>query len=151
MDNGKEQPFSRVLLLTQYYWPEPGAPQIRLGNVARELKRSGVEVRVLTGMPNYPLGRIFANYRGRFHLRETIDGIPVERVWLYPAAGRGSLKRLLNYLSFTIAVLPALLCGRRPDLVFVEAQPLTLAVPALLLRLLRGVPYVYNTPDLQVE
>jgi glycosyltransferase involved in cell wall biosynthesis len=36
-------------------------------------------------------------------------------------------------------------------LVFVEAQPLTLAFPALLLRLIRGVPYVYNTPDLQVE
>ncbi len=151
MDNCNQQPFRSVLLLTQYYWPEPGAPQIRLRNVARELNRLGVEVRVLTGMPNYPLGRIFENYRGRFHLRETVDGVAVERVWLYPAAGRGSVKRLLNYLSFTAAVLPALLFGPRPDLVFVEAQPLTLAFPALLLRLIRGIPYVYNTPDLQVE
>jgi glycosyltransferase involved in cell wall biosynthesis len=152
MDNGKQQPFRRVLLLTQYYWPEPGAPQIRLRNVARELRRLGVEVRVLTGMPNYPLGRIFEHYRGRFHFKETVDEVPVERVWLYPAAGRGSAKRLLNYLSFTAAVLPRLLSiSPRPDLVFVEAQPLTLAFPAWLLQLLRGVPYVYNTPDLQVE
>ncbi len=139
------------MLLSQYYWPEPGAPQVRLRNVARELVRLGVEVRVLTGMPNYPMGRIFENYRGRLYWKETVDGIVVERVWLYPAAGRGSLKRLLNYLSFTVAVLPLLLFGPRPDLVFVEAQPLTLAFSALLLRLFRGVPYVYNTPDLQVE
>jgi glycosyltransferase involved in cell wall biosynthesis len=37
------------------------------------------------------------------------------------------------------------------DLVFVEAQPITLAVPALINRLLWRTPYVYNTPDLQVE
>ncbi len=140
-----------VLILTQYYWPEPGAPQIRLRNFARELKELKIGVRVLTGMPNYPLGRIFDNYRGRFRMKESIDGIPVERVWLYPAAGRGSIKRLLNYLSFTTTVVPSLLFGPKPDLVFVEAQPLTLAFPAAVLSLLRGVPYVYNTPDLQVE
>ncbi len=47
--------------------------------------------------------------------------------------------------------MPRLLFGRKPRLVFVEAQPLTLAFPAWMLKVLRGVPYVYNTPDLQVE
>lgn len=151
MSDGGKMPYRRILVLTQYYWPEPGAPQIRLRNFARELSRLGVAVCVLTGMPNYPLGRIYENYRGRWRFKETLDDIPIERVWLYPAAGRGTVKRLLNYLSFTMAVVPKLLFGPKPDLVFVEAQPLTLAFPALLLRLLRGVPYVYNTPDLQVE
>jgi glycosyltransferase involved in cell wall biosynthesis len=151
MTEALEPSFRDILILTQYYAPEPGAPQIRLRSMARELVRLGVSVRVLTGMPNYPVGRIFPEYRGRLGMRETVDGIPVQRVWLYPAAGRGSLKRLLNYLSFTVIVTPALLFGRRPGLVFVEAQPLTLAFPAWLLRVLRGVPYVYNTPDLQVE
>ncbi len=147
----KEPPFPDILVLTEYYWPEPGAAGIRLRNFARELERLGVEVSVLTGMPNYPWGRILEPYRGRFHLRETVDGVPVERVWLYPAAGRGSVKRLLNYLSFTVLVVPWLLLRRKPSLVFVEAQPLTLAFPAWLLKVLRGVPYIYNTPDLQVE
>ncbi len=111
----------------------------------------GVEVRVLTGMPNYPLGRIFSGYRGKLTLREKIDGVPVRRVWLYPAAGRGSLRRLLNYLSFTAMAGLALLFARRVDLVFVEAQPITLALPAWLLKQLRGIPFIYNTPDLQVE
>ena len=151
MTEPQKPPFRKILILSQYYWPEMGAPQIRLRSLARELKNLGIEVRVLTGMPNYPLGRIFDGYRGRLHMRESVDGIPVERVWLFPAAGRGSLKRILNYLSFTLAVTPRLLFGGKPDLVFVEAQPLTLAFPAWALRVLRGVPYVYNTPDLQVE
>ncbi len=101
MDNEKTRRFDEILVLTQYYWPEPGAPQIRLRNLARELRHLGIKVRVLTGMPNYPLGRIFEAYRGQWHSREMVDDVPVERVWLYAAAGRGSVKRILNYLSFT--------------------------------------------------
>jgi glycosyltransferase involved in cell wall biosynthesis len=39
----------------------------------------------------------------------------------------------------------------RPDVVFVEAQPITLAFVGLFAKAFRGVPYIYNTPDLQVE
>jgi hypothetical protein len=50
----------RMLILTQYSHPEPGAPQVRLRAMAKELRARGVEVTVLTGMPNYPLGRILS-------------------------------------------------------------------------------------------
>ncbi len=140
-----------MLILTQYYAPEPGAPQIRLRAMVKELRRREIDVRVITGMPNYPQGKIFPAYRGKLSLKDQVDGVPVQRVWLYPAAGRGSLRRLLNYLSFTFTAGVALLLARRSDLVFVEAQPLTLAAPACLLKCLSGVPYVYNTPALQVE
>ena len=119
--------------------------------MAKELRARGVEVTVLTGMPNYPIGRIFPGYRGKVTSREQVDGIAVHRVCLYPAAGRGSARRLLNYLSFTLTAGLRLLFMPRVDLVFVEAQPLLLALPALVLKQLRGIPYVYNTPDLQVE
>src|SRR5215469_7059521 len=49
----------RWLILTQYYAPEIGAPQIRLRSVARELQRHGIQVTVLTALPNYPVGKIF--------------------------------------------------------------------------------------------
>jgi glycosyltransferase involved in cell wall biosynthesis len=140
-----------ILIVSQYYAPEPGAPQIRLRNMAAQLTQLGVNVRVLTGMPNYPLGRIFDGYRWRFSLKETIDGIPITRVWLYPAAGRSPIRRILNYVSFTLLAAPRVLFCKRPDLIFVEAQPLTLAIPAWLAARFRGIPYVYNTPDLQVE
>ena len=65
----------RWLILSQYYAPEMGAPQIRLRNFARELREAGIQVSVLTAMPNYPLGKIFDGYTGRFSVREEIDGV----------------------------------------------------------------------------
>lgn len=141
----------RWLILSQYYAPELGAPQLRLRAVARELRRHGIRVEVRTGMPNYPNGVMFPEYRGRFSMDETIDGIPVHRTWLYPSTGRSAVNRIANYASFTATALVATLAGPRPDRLFVESQPLTLGVVALLMRWLRGVPYVYNVPDLQVD
>ena len=140
-----------VVILTQYFAPESGAPSVRLMAMARELQKLGIRVRVITGMPNYPLGVVYPEYRGRFTAREEINGVPIRRVWLYPASGRKVIKRLLNYLSFTITSGVALALEDRADLIFVEAQPITLAIPAWAVSVARGIPYVYNTPDLQVE
>ena len=145
------KPGERWLVLTQYYAPELGAPQLRLRSLARELRRHGIEVEVLTGMPNYPSGVTHAGYRGRWRMSETIDGVRVRRTWLYAATGRSPVKRIANYLSFTLTALPAVLLGRRPDRLFVESQPLTLGVVALAMKRLRRVPYIYNVPDLQVD
>jgi colanic acid biosynthesis glycosyl transferase WcaI len=141
----------RWLILTQYYAPEIGAPQLRLRALAGELRRHGIEIEVLTGMPNYPAGVTFPEYRGRFRSRETIDGIPIRRTWLYAATGRSASMRLANYFSFTVTALGAALFGPKPDRLFVESQPLALGLVAVLMKWLRGVPYVYNVPDLQVD
>jgi glycosyltransferase involved in cell wall biosynthesis len=141
----------RWLILTQYYPPEIGAPQIRLRCLVRELRRRGKQVSVLTAMPNYPAGRIFDGYRGRFSSREQIDGVDVRRTWVYAATGRAAAARFLNYCSFALTALAVLLFARRPDVMFVEAQPLPLGVVALFMKYVRGVPYVYNVPDLQVD
>ena len=143
--------FRDLVLLTQYYAPEPGAPQVRLRAMVHELQQMGVEVRVITGMPNYPVGKIMEGYRGKLVMNDEIDGVPIKRLWLYPAAGRGMIRRLLNYLSFTVSALLATFSIRSADLLFIEAQPITLALPGWLLKKFRGIPYIYNTPDLQVE
>ena len=141
----------RWLILTQYYAPELGAPQLRLRALARELRRRGIEVEVLTGMPNYPSGVTFPEYRGRWRMREVIDGVPVRRTWLYAATGHTAAKRLANYFSFTATAAVAALFSSKPDRLFVESQPLSLGGVALVMKVLRGVPYIYNVPDLQVD
>jgi len=140
----------RWLILSQYYAPEMGAPQIRLRNFARELRRLGIDVSVLTAMPNYPLGKIFEGYSGRWSVSEEIDGIPVKRLWVYAANTRSGLARIANYCSFAVSAM-SVLFGPRPDVLFVESQPLPLGLVGLLMKWLRGVPYVYNVPDLQVD
>ena len=144
-------PGRRWLILTQYYPPEIGAPQIRLRSVVRELRRNGINIRVLTAVPNYPAGRIFPGYEGRWKITETIDDVRVTRTWVYAGTGRSVIVRLANYLSFTVAALFVAITGPRPDLMLVESQPLSLGLVAVLMKWLRNVPYIYNVPDLQVD
>jgi colanic acid biosynthesis glycosyl transferase WcaI len=137
----------RFLILTQYFPPEHGAPQVRLAAFARVLHRAGHEVEVVTAMPNYPTGRIFESYRRAFYRREEWEGVAVHRVWLYAAMGAG-FKRLVNYLSFTVTSLVALLRARRPDYLFVESPPLFLGLSALLAARMWRVPVIFNVADL---
>ena len=63
----KEQfPFRSILIHTQYFIPEMGAPQVRLWELCKELKSQGISVEVLTCMPNYPVGKIHNEYRNKF-------------------------------------------------------------------------------------
>jgi len=117
----------RFLLLTQYFPPEVGASQVRLGAIARALKQYGHHVEVVTALPNHPTGRILPGYRGRFYVLDNFHGIPVHRVWIYAAVGAG-LRRLMNYASFVATSLVGLLRSQRPDYVFVESPPLFLAL-----------------------
>jgi len=137
----------RILLLTQYFAPEVGASQVRLSAFCRELKAAGHEVEVVTAMPHHPEGRIYPGYRGRFYLRETLDGITVHRVWLYAAKGSG-FQRILTYLSFAFFCLFGLLRASRPDYLFVDAPPLFLAVPGWLASRLWKTRFIFNVADL---
>ncbi len=149
--SNKPSEFPEWLIVTQYYYPEAGAPQIRLRALVKELTRLGHRVTVLTGMPNYPEGVIHECYRGKLNLLDKVDGIEIKRIWLYPASGKDPFKRLVNYLSFTLHALLYLRLARGKEIVFIEAQPITLALYGLLAQWIFKVPYIYNTPDLQVE
>jgi colanic acid biosynthesis glycosyl transferase WcaI len=136
----------RILILTQWFAPEPhfkGLP------FARELQRRGHEVRVLTGFPNYPGGKIYPGYRVQFWQHEEIEGMKVLRVPLYPSHDRSALGRVLNYASFAIsATMLGLLMIPKVDVVYVYHPPGTIGLPALAFQWLRGVPCVYDVQDL---
>ena len=136
----------RIVLLTQWFDPEPTFKGLAF---ARELASRGHTVQVLTGFPNYPGGTLYPGYKVRLLQRETIDGISVLRVPLYPSHDGSALKRIANYLSFAFSAAllgPFLL--RQADVVYVHHPPATVALPAMMLKLLRGMPFVYDIQDL---
>lgn len=141
----------RILILTQFYPPEFGAAAVRLSRLARLLAADGHAVTVLTGMPNYPEGVIPPAYRGRVTCRETIDGVTVERVWVYASPSKRARTRLLNQFSF---MLMAALRGtflRRPDVILVESHPLFVCLCGGWLRRIKRAPVVLNVSDLWPE
>ncbi len=134
----------KILFLSQFFAPEPFARALPF---AKELQRLGHCVNVLTGFPNYPGGRVYPGYRIRPWQREDVDGIPVTRVALFPSHDRSAVRRVLNYTSFALSssVLAPFFAGR-PDVVYVYHPPA--ALPASLLKTLRGIPFVYDIQDL---
>ena len=73
----------KILIVTEHYWPEVGAASSRLANMAEGFKREGHEVDVLTTLPNYPEGHIFAGYKRRLWKREQHNDITLFRYWIY--------------------------------------------------------------------
>ena len=145
-------PEMKVILLTQYFPPETGAPQNRLYATAQALHRNGAHVTVLTAMPNYPDMRIHSAYRGKWHTQELLDGLIVHRVWLFATARRSMLWRLLNYFSFVCSSLwVGLWRMKRSDVIFVESPPLFLGITAILLAKAKGAKLVFNVSDLWPE
>jgi glycosyltransferase involved in cell wall biosynthesis len=136
----------RILMLTQWFDPEPAFKGLPF---AKELVKRGHEVHVLTGFPNYPGGKLYPGYRVRLLQREWIEGIPVIRVPLYPSHDDSSLRRILNYASFAAsAALLAPLLIREADVVYAYHAPATIALPAMMLKLVRRMPFVYDINDL---
>jgi colanic acid biosynthesis glycosyl transferase WcaI len=139
----------RFLGLSQWCWPEP---DVRVLPLARGLVKRGNQVTVLTGLPNYPQGKIYPGYRAQPWQWETHDGVRVLRLPLVPDHSRSSLWRSLSYLSFAASTctLGPWLCGQA-DAMFVYHPPLTVGLPAMWISLLRRIPYVFEVQDMWPE
>jgi len=141
----------RILLLTHYYWPEVGAPQVIHEEWIRRFVARGHDVQVVTGLPNYPSGVIHPGYNRRMFMREEHDGATIYRTATYAAPNAGVVKRLLNHMSCTVSAWTAVPYLKPFDVVITEYPPLFTAFTGVTLARLRGVPHVLNAGDLWVE
>jgi colanic acid biosynthesis glycosyl transferase WcaI len=136
----------KILILSQYYGPEP-LPKAQ--DLAEGLRDHGHEVTVMTGFPNYPSGKVYPGYRMRPWAVETAHSLKIIRLVLYPDHSTSRMRRIANYVSFALAasIIGPFLCGR-PDVMFVLHPPLTIGVAAWVLSRLKRMPFVYGVADL---
>ena len=97
----------KILFVCQHYKPEP----FRLSDICEDLVRKGHEVSVLAGIPNYPEGKIYADYRHSKKRREIIEGVTIYRTYTIPRK-KSVVYRLLNYFSFAISSTIGVLLGK---------------------------------------
>lgn len=141
----------RILILTQYFPPETGAAQVRLFEVAKAIWDQGHTIEVVTAFPNYPKGIIPPEYRGKFFMKDSLEGIPVYRTWIYPVQRGKFWKRLLNYFSFVFSSVFGVLKAGKVDYIFVESPPLFLGFTMILAKWLKGAKIILNISDLWPE
>ena len=140
-----------ILFVTFYFPPEVGAPQRRIWEFAQKLKERGHRVKILTGFPNYPKGKLIAPYRRGLFLRENMDGLEVLRVFHFFGSRRGKWGRALAEGSFAIAGSLAALLESAPEVVIVESPSLLSGWVGVILKRMRGMAFVLHLSDLIPE
>ena len=144
----------KILFITQYFAPETEIGGIRILEIASRLRDMGHEITVLTGLPNYPNGKLFDGYRRkawRGTWTETINGLQVTRVPLFPSHDKKSIPRLLNYFSFLFFSSLRSLFMKRPDIVVCTSPPLTIGLTAWIAARRFRVPFLLEIRDLWPE
>lgn len=138
----------RVLVITQYFWPE----NFRINDLVTSLTERGHEVVVLTGQPNYPSGDFYPGYGWYGPSAERYAEVKVIRVPLLPR-GKGGIRLVLNYFSFIVTACWGVLfrLGRlqKFDAVFVfQVSPITVGIPGALAAWKYQVPMLLWVLDL---
>lgn len=144
----------KILYVSHYFPPEIGAASARVHDIAKSWIKLGHEVVVLTGFPNYPMGKIPDEYRkkiGKFVITEEIDGIKVVRALFYPTSYGGSLQRIVNYTSSLISfsIIGSFL--EKTDIIVATSPPLLVGLAGYWISRIKKVPFIFEVRDLWPE
>ncbi len=140
----------KILFISDNFPPEVNAPATRTYENCREWVRLGAEVTVITCAPNFPQGKVYPGYKNKLYQKETIDGITVIRVWSYIVANKGFLKRVLDYISFSVTSFFAGLF-RSADLIVATSPQFFSALSGRTLSFWKRTPWVMEVRDIWPE
>ena len=141
----------KILILSQYFYPE----NFRINDIARSLVKTGHEVTVLTGIPNYPSGDFYDGYSfWQNSFIEDYHGVKVIRCKIYPRKNGSKINLIINYLSYAISASLKIFSLRNNNfdvsLAF-AVSPITVVLPAILLKKIKSIPIVTWVQDLWPE
>lgn len=137
-----------ILFLTDNFPPETNAPASRTFEHARYWVATGHKVTIVTGVPNFPSGKIHAGYRNMFYQREVMEGIDVVRVWTYISANEGFARRMLDYISFMFSAIIASFFVHRPDIVIGTSPQFFTPCAAYIVSVFKRRPFIFELRDL---
>ena len=137
-----------ILVISQFFYPE----QFRINDMCCEWVKRGYRVTVLTGIPNYPQGKIYDGYSFLKKRKEIWNEIEIIRIPEIPR-GKSTLGMILNYLSFPISgFFWKIFTKVKADYVFMfETSPMTQCVIGVWYAKKHKVPLYLYAQDLWPE
>lgn len=134
----------RIILLTNFYYPETAAVAAYAREIAVHLNERGIETAIVTSRATYQRG-------GRLPVNDVIDGLPVRRVIGTRFDKRRLLGRISNLGTFLLGALAETVFGYRDhDALVICNAPLFGAI-GWFGKKLRGRPYVCIVEDIYPE
>jgi glycosyltransferase involved in cell wall biosynthesis len=136
----------RVLFVNRFFHPDHSATSQMLTDLAMDLRRTGMDISVITGR------QLIDDAGARLVAREQVDGIEVHRVWSTRLGRRSLCGRGIDYLTFYIGAgwRLARLC-HRGDVVVAKTDPPMISVIAAWVARWRGAHLVNWLHDLFPE
>jgi colanic acid biosynthesis glycosyl transferase WcaI len=140
----------KLLVVTQYFWPE----NFRINDLVTDLVARGHEVTVLTGKPNYPDGETFKEFLSTKSNYNNYNGAKIIRVPML-ARGKGKTSLFLNYISYAVSAsifgVWALRKEKLDSIFTYQLSPITVGIPAIIIRAIKKIPLVFLVLDLWPE
>ncbi|WP_034042332.1 glycosyltransferase family 4 protein [Wocania ichthyoenteri] len=137
-----------ILIITNYFPPETGAASNRIFHLAEGLQKHHFKASVITPLPNYPTGKIFNEYKGKFKHISTEKGVKIFRLWIYASNSKNKLLRLFAMLSYSFNLVCFFLCNKIPKTVIVQSPPLLVAFTSVLFLRSKKRKLILNVSDL---
>ena len=141
----------KILFITDNFYPEQNAPAKRTYEHAIEWLKLNHKVSIITGVPNFPKGKVFKGYKNKIFQSENLDGINIYRVWTFIAANKGFVFRILDYISFMFTSFFAGLFIKKHDIVIATSPQFFTAISGWLISVFRRKPFILEIRDLWPE
>ena len=134
----------KILVVCQHFYPE----NFRINDICYELVKKGNDVTVLTGLPNYPKGKVLKEYKWHKNRNQVINGVKIKRCSLV-GRGNSTLKMMINYMWFAIfGSIKAIFMKKDFDLVYVyQLSPITMTWPAIVVKKMKKIPLIIHVLD----
>ena len=141
-----------ILFINQYFHPLNNPPAKRLKAFAEYFANHNWKINVITGMPNYPNGKLLKGYKWKLYRKEKYkDKVNVYRFFEIPLKLKGFFRIFLNYISFTISSFFGINLIRKADIVFISSPPIFSAVSNYFFAKLFKRKVVFDIRDLYPE
>ncbi|WP_245940570.1 glycosyltransferase family 4 protein [Winogradskyella eximia] len=137
----------QLMIITSYFPPEIGAASNRIYHLAEGLKND-YDVSVVTPLPNYPTGKIFKVYQGKFSATTIENGIKINRLWIYASVSKNKFLRLIAMLSYSFSLIWFFMWHKIPDKVIVQSPPLLVSFTCMFFLRSKKRKLILNVSDL---
>ena len=142
----------RILIIGLNYLPESVSIGPYTADLAEYLTQKGHHVQVITSFPLAPQWRIWEEYRDKLIMRESINGVPVLRTYVFvPSRPQVTFNRVLFDISFSLSAFLGGLSSGRCHLIIVVSPPLQLGISGWILSRLKGAKLFFHINDLVPE
>ena len=132
-----------ILYIHQHFATPEGSTGTRSYEFARRWVKAGHKVTLITGY--YDIGGLRVNKT--LNRKQTIEGINVVVVGTKYSNKQSYIRRIISFISFCLVSIYTGLRTKNVDVVYATSTPLTVGIPAMVIKRFKRVPFVFEVRD----